>query len=34
MDAHRINVLNAANDYNVINLVPHNLEFVLFPTDD
>ncbi len=34
MDAHRVDVLDAADDHAVVRVVPHHLEFVLLPPDD
>ena len=33
MDTHRIEVFNRANDYDVVHLIAHHLEFEFFPAD-
>ena len=34
MDAHRVNILNAANNDHIIRVVAHDFEFVFFPAQD
>src|ERR1051326_6294970 len=34
MHAHRIKILDRANDYNIVMQIPHGLEFELLPSDN